>query len=264
MSPSYGDPKSMGSIGAASPHATLSGSTFGTAMSSGLARGAHILVVEDDPDMGREIVAELEARDYLVSLAETGQDGLAAIRADGSVKLVIADRMLPVLDGLSMIEALRSEAIGTPVLILSALGSVDDRVRGLKAGGDDYLTKPFAMDELAARVEALLRRPADTRATVLRVGPLEMDLIDRTVHRGPREIELLPREFKLLEYMMRRPDQTITRAMLLEEVWHYRFVPQTNLIDVHMGKLRHKIDADGDVPMIVSVRGTGFMLRAPD
>jgi two-component system OmpR family response regulator len=233
-------------------------------MSPGSAYPAHILVVEDDPDMGREIVTELEARGYRVSLVPNGRDGLATMQTDATINLLIADRMLPTLDGLAMIETLRGEAIRTPVLVLSALGSVDDRVRGLKAGGDDYLTKPFAMDELAARVEALLRRPTDMRATVLRVGVLEMDLIDRTVRRGTRKIELLPREFKLLEYMMRRPDQTITRAMLLEDVWHYRFVPQTNLIDVHMGKLRHKVDAEDDVAMIVSVRGTGFMLRAPD
>ena len=222
------------------------------------------MVVEDDGDMANEIVTDLEARGYLVSHAATGTAGLGAVRADRSINLLIADRMLPLLDGLSMIEQLREEGVRVPVLVLSALSSVDDRVRGLKAGGDDYLTKPFAMDELAARVEALLRRPADTRTTVLRVGALEMDLIDRTVHRAGRPIELLPREFKLLEYMMRRPGQTITRAMLLEDVWHYRFVPQTNVVDVHMGKLRHKLDGAGEAPMIESVRGNGFVLRAQD
>jgi len=260
----YDDSKLPDEVGAQLLGPFPSVSNYDKAMSPGSAQPAHLLVVEDDPDMAQEIVAELEARGYRVSLVPTGTGGLAAMQTDPTVNLLIADRMLPALDGLAMIEALRDEAIRTPVLVVSALGSVDDRVRGLKAGGDDYLTKPFAMVELAARVEALLRRPADTRATVLRVGLLELDLIDRTVRRGAREIELLPREFKLLEYMMRRPDQTVTRAMLLEEVWHYRFVPQTNLIDVHMGKLRHKIDADGDAPMIVSVRGTGFMLRAPD
>ncbi|HLZ68019.1 MAG TPA: response regulator transcription factor [Aliidongia sp.] len=223
-----------------------------------------ILVVEDDPDMAGEIVTDLAARGYEVRLAATGQDGLAAMRTDRSIRLLIADRMLPLLDGLSMIEILRNEGLATPVLVLSALASVDERVRGLKAGGDDYLTKPFALTELAARVEALLRRPSDTRATILRVGSLEMDLIDRTVRRAGREVELLPREFKLLEYMMRRPGQTITRAMLLEDVWHYRFVPQTNVVDVHMGKLRHKLDGDGEPPMIESVRGNGFVLRAAD
>ena len=224
----------------------------------------HVMVVEDDAAMASEIVTDLETRGYEVRLAATGQAGLAAMRTDPSIRLLIADRMLPELDGLSMIEILRDEGVRTPVLVLSALSSVDERIRGLKAGGDDYLTKPFALDELAARVEALLRRPTDTRATTLRVGSLEMDLIDRTVRRSGREIELLPREFKLLEYMMRRPDQTITRAMLLEEVWHYRFVPQTNVVDVHMGKLRHKLGGEGDAPTIESVRGNGFVLRASD
>jgi two-component system OmpR family response regulator len=224
----------------------------------------HVMVVEDDADMAGEIVTDLETRGYIVSRASTGQEGLDAMRADPSIRLLIADRMLPALDGLAMIEILRDEGLRTPVLVLSALASVDERVRGLKAGGDDYLTKPFALDELAARVEALLRRPAATRATTLRVGSLEMDLIDRTVRRSGREIELLPREFKLLEYLMRRPGQTITRAMLLEDVWHDRVVPQTNVVDVHMGKLRHKLDGEGEAPLIESVRGNGFVLRAPD
>jgi two-component system, OmpR family, response regulator len=136
----------------------------------------------------------------------------------------------------------RGDRIRTPVLVLSALGAVDDRVRGLRAGGDDYLTKPFAIVELVARIEALLRRPAENRDTVLRIGPLELDLLSRTAKRGEREIELLPREFRLLEYMMRRRDQLLTRAMLFEEVWNYKFVPQSNLVDVHMGRLRRKVD----------------------
>jgi two-component system OmpR family response regulator len=144
------------------------------------------------------------------------------------------------------------------------LSAVDDRVRGLKAGGDDYLTKPFALDELLARVEALLRRPRDARETVLRVGDVAIDLIDRTVQRRGRPIDLLPREFKLLEYLMRRPGQVVTRAMLFEDVWNYRFAPDTNLVDVHIGKLRRKIDTQGEPPMIQSVVGSGFVLRAPD
>jgi len=144
------------------------------------------------------------------------------------------------------------------------LSAVDDRVRGLKAGGDDYLTKPFALDELLARVEALLRRPRDARETVLRVGDVAIDLIDRTVQRRGRPIDLLPREFKLLEYLMRRPGQVVTRAMLFEDVWNYRFAPHTNLVDVHIGKLRRKIDTQGEPPMIQSVVGSGFVLRAPD
>nr|MDA8253343.1 response regulator transcription factor [Rhodospirillales bacterium] len=178
--------------------------------------------------------------------------------------LLIVDRLLPGLDGLTVIERLRSLGVRTPVLVLSALSAVDDRVRGLKAGGDDYLTKPFAFMELAARVEALLRRPIDMRETVLRVGPLEMDLIDRTCKRGDRELDLLPREFKLLEYLMRRPGQLVTRDMLLEDVWQYRFLPQTNLVDVHIGRLRRKLDGPGEAPLIQSVRGAGFIFRVPD
>jgi two-component system OmpR family response regulator len=152
--------------------------------------------------------------------------------------------------------------VRTPVLVLSALGAVNDRVRGLRMGGDDYLTKPFAVVELVARIEALLRRPAETRETILRVGQLELDLIERTAKRDERNIDLLPREFRLLEYMMRRSDQLLTRAMLLEEVWNYKFVPTTNLVDVHMGRVRHKVDQPGEAPMIHNVRGAGFILRA--
>ena len=167
------------------------------------------------------------------------------------------------MDGLTIIEALRQEHVRTPVLVLSALAAVDDRVRGLRMGGDDYLTKPFELVELVARIEALLRRPGDSRETVLRVGPLALDLLARTAKRDERVIDLLPREFRLLEYMMRRKEQLLTRAMLLEEVWNYKFVPQTNLVDVHMGRLRHKVDGPDDAPMIHNVRGAGFILRAP-
>lgn len=146
---------------------------------------------------------------------------------------------------------------------MSALGAVDDRIRGLRAGGDDYLTKPFAILELIARIEALLRRPGESRDTVLRVGPLEVDLLERTATREGRPLDLLPREFRLLEYMMRRVDQLLTRAMLFEEVWNYKFVPQSNLVDVHMGRLRRKVDPAGQPPMILNIRGEGFMLRAP-
>jgi two-component system OmpR family response regulator len=165
-------------------------------------------------------------------------------------------------DGLSIVEALRDEGKRTPVLVISALSAVDERIRGLKAGGDDYLVKPFAMAELAARVEALLRRLDDVRTTTLRIGSLEMDLVERTVRRGGRSIELLPREFKLLEYFVRRPDQVVTRAMLLEDVWHYTFIPQTNVVDVHISNLRRKIDARGEAPLITNIRGVGFMLHA--
>lgn len=225
-----------------------------------VAAKARLLFVEDDDTLAREVVEELSARGFAVSHVSTGQAGLEAAISE-SYDLMVLDRMLPLLDGLSVIEKLRSQNVQSPVLVLSALSAVDDRVTGLKAGGDDYLTKPFAMDELVARIEALLRRPNDTRATTLRVGPLDMDLIDRTVMREGREIELLPREFRLLEYLMRRPNQVLTRTMLLEDVWNYRFIPQTNLVDVHIGKLRRKVDGTGEAPLIHSIRGSGFMLR---
>jgi two-component system OmpR family response regulator len=204
---------------------------------------------------------ELSDRGYEVHLAVTGSDAASRAMAR-TFDLLVIDRMLPGIDGLSLIAQLRKTDVATPVLIISALGDVDERVRGLKAGGDDYLTKPFALAELAARVEALLRRPPQTRATVLKVGPLSLDLIDRVARRGDRAIELLPREFRLLEYLMRRPGQLVTRAMLLEGVWRYRFIPETNLVDVHIGKLRRKIDDEREASLIQAVRGQGFMLRA--
>jgi two-component system, OmpR family, response regulator len=221
-----------------------------------------LLLIEDDRETADEIVAELREHGFEVDWAATGIEGLDKAR-DGGMDVMVVDRLLPGMDGLTIVEALRREAVRTPVLVLSALSAVDDRVRGLRAGGDDYLTKPFDIIELMARIEALLRRPNDTRDTKLRVGPLELDLIERTAKRGDREIELLPREFSLLEYMMRRKDQILTRAMLLEEVWNYKFVPQTNLVDVHMGRLRRKVDEADEVPMIHNVRGAGFVLRAP-
>ncbi|MBR0559215.1 response regulator transcription factor [Neokomagataea sp. TBRC 2177] len=222
-----------------------------------------LLLIEDDDSIATEVVAELEARGYGVTRASTGLEGVDEA-ISRRYDLMVVDRMLPELDGLSVIERLRREQIMTPVLVLSALSAVDDRVNGLKAGGDDYLTKPFAMEELAARLEALLRRPTDSRETVLRVGPIEMDLIERKVFREGREVDLLPREFRLLEYMMRRPGAVLTRTMLLEDVWNYRFVPQTNLVDVHIGKLRRKIDVPGEAPLIQSIRGAGFSLRVPN
>jgi two-component system OmpR family response regulator len=223
---------------------------------------ARLLLIEDDKETADEIRAELGERGFDIDWAASGIEGLDKARSGGA-EVIVVDRLLPGMDGLTIIEALRREGMRTPVLVLSALGAVDDRVRGLRAGGDDYLTKPFATVELVARVEALLRRPVENRDTVLRVGPLELDLIERTATRGDRMIDLLPREFRLLEYMMRRKDQTLTRAMLLEEVWHYKFVPQTNLVDVHMGRLRHKVDEADEPPMIHNVRGMGYILRAP-
>jgi two-component system OmpR family response regulator len=223
---------------------------------------AKVLLIEDDKETADEIRAELGHHDFTVDWAADGIEGLDKARSGGA-EVMIVDRMLPGMDGLTIIEALRREGIRTPVLVLSALGRVDDRVRGLRAGGDDYLTKPFATVELVARIEALLRRPVESRDTLLQVGPLELDLIERTARRGDRTIELLPREFRLLEYMMRRKEQMLTRAMLLEEVWNYKFVPQTNLVDVHMGRLRRKVDEPDEPPMIHNVRGVGFILRAP-
>jgi len=221
---------------------------------------AKLLLIEDDEETAEEIMGELTHRGYVLTHAPTGTDGLDLART-GEHDVLIVDRLLPGLDGLSVIETLRREQIRTPVLVLSALGALDERVKGLRAGGDDYLSKPFALVELVARIEALLRRPAVGRETRLRVGPLELDLIERSATRGGRTLDLLPREFRLLEYMMRRPDQMVTRAMLFEDVWNYRFVPDSNLVDVHMGKLRHKVDAPGEEPLIHNVRGAGFILR---
>ncbi len=221
-----------------------------------------ILLIEDDGEIAEEIIDDLTDRGYEVIHVADGVQGLERARG-GDLSLLIVDRLLPGLDGLAILETLRREKVPTPALVLSALGDVDDRVSGLKAGGDDYLAKPFAFVELAARIEALLRRPVLGRETVLRVGPLELDLVDRTVFRAGRAIELLPREFKLLEYLMRRPGQVMTRAMLLGDVWNYRFVTVTNLVDVHIGKLRRKIDGPDEPQMIHTIRGAGFMLSAP-
>jgi two-component system OmpR family response regulator len=223
---------------------------------------ATVLLIEDDKETAYEIRAELGERGHVVDWAANGIEGLDKARS-GGVEVMIVDRLLPGMDGLTIVEALRHEGMRTPVLVLSALGAIDDRVRGLRAGGDDYLTKPFATVELIARIDALLRRPAESRDTLLRVGALELDLMERIARRGDRTIVLLPREFRLLEYMMRREGQMLTRTMLLEEVWNYKFIPHTNLIDVHMGRLRHKVDEPNEPPMIHNVRGVGFILRAP-
>jgi two-component system OmpR family response regulator len=220
------------------------------------------LLIEDDAETAEEIKAELVERGFAVEWAATGIEGLDKAR-QAQADVMIVDRLLPEIDGLTIIETLRREQVRTPVLVLSALGAVDERVRGLRAGGDDYLAKPFAMVELVARLDALLRRPSDSRETTLRVGPLALDLIERTARRGERAIELLPREFRLLEYLVRHESQIVTRTMLFEEVWNYRFVPDSNLVDVHMGRLRRKVDEPGEPPLIHSVRGAGFVLRAP-
>ncbi|RYF99739.1 MAG: response regulator transcription factor [Caulobacteraceae bacterium] len=193
--------------------------------------------------------------------AADGEDGLAAAR-DGEFDVMIVDRMMPRMDGITMIQTIRREGDQTPVLFLSALGEITDRVDGLKAGGDDYLVKPYAFAELIARVEALSRRrETGSVQTMLRVGELEMDLIGRAVHRQGKEIDLQPREFQLLEFMMRHAGQSVTRTMLLEKVWEYHFDPQTNVIDVHISRLRSKIDKGFDKPMLQTVRGAGYRLE---
>jgi two-component system, OmpR family, response regulator len=221
-----------------------------------------LLVIEDDREAAAYIAKGLSESGYVVDCAADGREGLF-MATSGAYDALIVDRMLPQMDGLALIAALRSAEIRTPVLILSALGAVDDRVKGLRAGGDDYLTKPFAFAELLARLEALLRRGAGSAATTkLKVGDLEMDLLARAVTRGNRELDLLPREFRLLEFLMRHAGQVVTRTMLLENVWDYHFDPQTNVIDVHISRLRQKIDKGFAKPLLHTVRGAGYQLRA--
>jgi two-component system, OmpR family, response regulator len=220
----------------------------------------HVLLIEDDTEAARFLIKGLRDSGYTVEHAAEGRAGLAQA-GSGRYDLVITDRMLPHVDGLAIIEAMRAKGIATPVLVLSALGGVDDRIRGLKAGGDDYLTKPFAFAELLARMEALLRRhPSAPNATRLKVEDLEFDLLARRVSRGGREVELTGRELKLLEYLMRRAGQVVTRTMLLEGVWDLHFDPQSNLIDVHISRLRQAIDRGTDKALIHTVRGTGYLL----
>ncbi|HKK02216.1 MAG TPA: response regulator transcription factor [Desulfuromonadales bacterium] len=221
-----------------------------------------ILLVEDDRETSAYIAKGLSESGHVVDVAGDGKEGLfLALEEDYDVMVV--DRMLPGLDGLAVIQALRSSGKRTPILVLSALGEVDNRVQGLRAGGDDYLVKPFAFAELLARLEALTRRGESEASQVsLNVGPLEMDLLSRVVKRSGRPIELQQREFRLLEYLMRHAGQVVTRTMLLEHVWDYHFDPQTNVIDVHISRLRAKIDKGFDQPLLHTVRGTGYVLRA--
>ncbi len=221
-----------------------------------------ILVIEDDAEMAAYIAKGLRQSGYFVMVAEDGSDGLFhAVRE--TYDLAIVDRMLPGLDGLSVVQALRSAGKQTPVLFLSAMGEVKDRVDGLRAGGDDYLIKPFAFSELLARVEALLRRPAGQESeTLLRVADLELDLRTHRVTRSGRPIDLQPREFRLLQYLMEHKGQVVTRTMMLEHVWDCHFDVQTNVIDVHISRLRQKIDKDFDPPLLHTIRGTGYSLRA--
>jgi two-component system, OmpR family, response regulator len=222
-----------------------------------------ILVVEDDPETAGQLVDSLTTNGYQVHLAVNGNDALRHGRS-ANYAVITIDRMLPDMDGITVIRRLREDGIVTPALIVSALGEVDDRVRGLRAGGDDYLVKPFAFAELVARVEALARR-SDTvvKETVLRVGDLELDLVLRTVSRSGRQIELLPREFQVLEYLVRNEGQVVPRAMLLQHVWDLHFDPTTNIIDVYVGRVRRKVDGQQAYPLIHTVRGVGYCVRAP-
>jgi two-component system, OmpR family, response regulator len=220
-----------------------------------------LLLIEDDNEAAKYLAKGLRESGYAVDVAADGRDGLLQA-TEGHHDLIIADRQLPHLDGLTVVQTLRRRDIKVPVLILSALGAVEDRIDGLRAGGDDYLTKPFAFGELIARIEALLRRGAGaTITTRLKVGDLELDLLGRTVTRAGRRIELTAKEFQLLEYLMRRQGQVVTRTMLLEGVWDLHFDPQTNVIDVHMSRLRAAVDRDFPRALIQTVRGAGYVLR---
>jgi two-component system OmpR family response regulator len=226
-----------------------------------LAALMHLLLIEDDPEAARFLAKGLRESGYVVDLAADGREGL--FRAtEGSYDLIIADRQLPHFDGLSIVAMLRKNGKHTPVMILSALGSVDDRIEGLRAGGDDYLTKPFAFGELLARIEALLRRGNLPEVTTrIRVADLELDLLGRKVARAGKPIEVTSKEFQLLEFLARRAGQVVTRTMLLEAVWDLHFDPQTNVIDVHMSRLRAAVDKGFDRPLLHTVRGSGYVLR---
>jgi two-component system OmpR family response regulator len=221
-----------------------------------------ILLVEDDPETAEYLEEGLRGENHELQVVADGRSGL--LRAAGEVwDLLIIDRMLPGLDGLALVRTLRASGITTPVLFLTTMGGIDDRVTGLNAGGDDYLVKPFAFAELVARVNALGRRPPGVAVeTVLRVADLEMDLLARTVKRGGQLVDLQPREFKLLEYLMRHAGQVVTRTMLLEGVWNFSFDPKTNIVDSHLSRLRSKVDR-GHPELIHTVRGAGYCVRAP-
>jgi two-component system OmpR family response regulator len=222
----------------------------------------HLLVIEDDRETREFIRSGLLQAGHSVDVADNGRDGLL-LASTAEFDLIVLDRMLPEVDGLTVLRTLRASNNRVPILLLSAMGEVDQRVEGLRAGGDDYLVKPFAFSELEARIEALSRRVLpDGPATVLRVGDLEMDLIARSVRRGERSLELQAREFRLLEFMLRHAGQVVTRTMLLEHVWDYHFDPQTNVIDVHVSRLRAKIDKGFDQPLLHTVRGAGYKLAA--
>jgi two-component system, OmpR family, response regulator len=219
-----------------------------------------ILTIEDDELIAEDIVRTLTSSGYSVDVARTGREGMAKVMA-GEYDVVTLDRMLPDLDGLTIVATMRGVGMATPVLVMSAMSDVDQRIQGLRAGGDDYLTKPFSPEEMFARVEVLLRRRPrnSTEDTVLRSGALELDLVRRRVTHGKRELELQPTEFRVLEFMMRHAGQVLTRTMIFEAVWGCRFDPGTNLIDVHVGRLRKKVDMPGERPMIRTIRGSGYL-----
>lgn len=220
---------------------------------------AAILVMEDNAETAAEIRLELSRHGFEVIIAPDGHSALEKARHRAWAAFVV-DRMLPGIDGLDIIRTLRAEGNATPALVLSALDAVAERIGGLRAGGDDYLTKPFALVELTARVEALLRRPNSGPQTVLKLGPLTLDLVERNARREGRDLDLLGREFQILEYLARRPGQVVTRKMMLDDVFGYRFELKTNLLDVHVGRLRRKIDLPGDKQLLNTVRGVGFRL----
>jgi two-component system OmpR family response regulator len=224
-----------------------------------------VLVVEDDSQVAAYLVKGLKEQGHNVDHAADGKNGLFLATSEDYDAMII-DRMLPELDGLAIVKSVRAAGKTTPMLILSALGDVDARVEGLRAGGDDYLTKPFAFSELLARLDALLRRARQSPAaeTTLRVADLELDQLTRTVKRGENVIALQPREYRLLEYLMSNAGRVVTRTMLLEQVWDYHFDPQTNVIDVHISRLRGKIDKGFDQPLLQTVRGAGYMIRETD
>ena len=220
-----------------------------------------LLIVEDDREAAEYLRKALREAGHMAELAKDGEEGLA-LAPGGDFDVLVVDRMLPKRDGLSVISELRARGDKTPVLILSALGQVDDRVTGLRAGGDDYLAKPYAFSELLARIEALTRRTSQQSGdTVYRVGDLELDRLSHRMTRGGKDIPLQPREFRLLEYLMRHAGQVVTRTMLLENVWDYHFDPQTNVIDVHVSRLRAKVDKGFDSALLHTVRGAGYMIR---
>ncbi|HUZ11316.1 MAG TPA: response regulator transcription factor [Caulobacteraceae bacterium] len=223
-----------------------------------------LLLVEDDRDGGAYLKKALAEAGHAVDHAADGRQGLL-LAAGEPYDVIILDRMLPAMDGLAILRTVRASGVKTPVLLLTALGGIDDRVEGLEAGADDYLVKPFAMAELMARVNALARRPPPQEApTTLRVGDLQMDRLKRTVTRGGARIDLQPREFQLLEYLMRHADRVVTRTMLLESVWDFHFDPKTNIVETHMSRLRAKIDRGRSRELIHTVRGAGYCLREPD